>query len=156
MIDAVRIDRLSSCPDVIPILVRWFESEWPAWYGPDGRGSALNDLRSYAGPEGLPRGVVAFVNEVVCGTATLKADSIASCAHLSPWAAAALVEPSKRRRGIGAFLLAAIEREALSMGFSRIYCGTSTSRSLLERTGWEFLEDISHEGECVGIYTKAL
>ncbi|MGH8607612.1 MAG: GNAT family N-acetyltransferase [Gammaproteobacteria bacterium] len=46
----------------------------------------------------------------VCGIAALKAESIASHRHLSPWAAAGLVKPSERGRGIGAQLLAALER----------------------------------------------
>jgi len=156
MVDAIRIERLSAHPKAIPTLARWFEAEWPAWYGPGGRGSAADDLWNYAGLEELPRGVVAFINGRVCGTAALKADSIASHAHLSPWAAAALVEPSKRGRGIGALLVAAVEREALSMGYSRIYCATSTSRSLLERGRWELLENINHEGINLGIYAKTL
>jgi N-acetylglutamate synthase-like GNAT family acetyltransferase len=104
----------------------------------------------------LPRAVVAFADGEVCGVAALKRDSIASHAHLTPWAAAALVAPLRRGRGIGARLIAALEEEARGLGYTRIYCGTSTARSLLMRCGWELLEEITHEGESLGVYSKAL
>ena len=156
MAHGIRIELLSRHPEVLSTLERWFEIEWPSWYGEGGRGNAAADLRSYASPEGLPRAVVAFADGKVCGVAALKPDSIASHAHLTPWAAAGLVEPSRRRAGIGARLLSALEGEARALGYARIYCGTSTARSLLERCGWELLEEISHEGEALGVYSKTL
>jgi hypothetical protein len=53
-------------------------------------------------------------------------------------------------------LVTALEEEARALGYRRIYCGTSTARSLLERCGWELLEEISHEGEALGVYSKAI
>ncbi len=156
MNDRVTVELLCEHTEVLPTLAQWFEDEWPSWYGDGGHGNAAADLRHYASAEGLPRGLVAFEEEQVCGVAVLKSDSIASHAHLSPWAAAALVERSKRGRGIGARLITALECEACALGYDRIFCGTSTARSLLQRCGWELLEDISHEGEALGIFSKAL
>ena len=156
MVSGITIEPLSRHPDVIPTLEKWFEAEWPSWYGVGGRGSAAADLQRYASPDGLPRAVVAFADGAVCGVAALKPESIASHAHLTPWAAAGLVEPSRRRAGIGALLVTALEGEARSLGYTRIYCGTSTARSLLERCGWDLLENISHEGDDLGVYCKRL
>jgi hypothetical protein len=50
----------------------------------------------------------------------------------------------------------ALEGQARSMGFPYIYCGTSTANSLLERGGWELMENIIHEGHDLAIYRKAL
>jgi GNAT superfamily N-acetyltransferase len=156
MLDGITIELLSEHPEALAVLARWFEAEWPSWYGVGRRGDAATDLLSYASPHGLPRAVVAFANGTLCGVAVLKATSIASHDHLTPWVAAGLVDPSQRRAGIGSQLVSALEREALSLGYRRIYCGTSTARSLLERSGWELMEEISHEGEALGIYTKTL
>lgn len=153
---SITIARLSDHPEALPTLEQWFEAEWPAWYGPGGRGSARADLLSYASPRGLPRAFVALAGDEVCGVAALKPSSIAGYEHLTPWAAAALVDPSKRRRGIGARLLAELEREARSLGYTHIHCATSTARSLLERCGWEHREDVSIEGESVGVFRKTL
>ena len=153
---ALRIEPLASHPEVLPVLQAWFAWEWPAYYGAAGRGNARRDLHAYANPAGLPFSVVAFREGAVCGVAALKADSIATHAHLSPWAAAGVVRRDLRGRGIGEQLLLALQRQAAAMGFSKIYCGTSTAEGLLQRTGWRLLERVNHEGELLGIYVKAL
>ncbi|MGQ0836082.1 MAG: GNAT family N-acetyltransferase [Gammaproteobacteria bacterium] len=76
--------------------------------------------------------------------------------HLCPWAAAGLVAPRFRRRGIGASLLSALEDVARHLGYSTIYCGTSTAIGLLTRNRWEFMERVRNNGEDVSIYQKAL
>ena len=88
--------------------------------------------------------------------AALKPDSICTHTHLSPWAAAGFVRPDLRGRGIGGQLVRALERQAKAMGFGQIYCGTSAAESLLQRSGWHLLERVTHEGEILGIYAKAL
>jgi GNAT superfamily N-acetyltransferase len=152
----LRIDYLSNHPEVLPILKEWFETEWAAYYGPGGRGDAQGDLATYANGTKLPVGVVAFLNNDVCGIAVLKAESIKTHSHLSPWAAAAMVHPGHRGRGIGAELIRAVEDEAKRHGYKHIYCGTSTATHLLERRGWRLIERVPYDGENVSIYAKAL
>lgn len=150
------IEPLALHREVLPILRAWFESEWPTYYGVGGRGNAQRDLEAYANQSGLPFGVVAFRDGSVCGVAVLKAESIATHAHLSPWAAGGVVRRDLRGQGIGEQLVLALEREAKAMGFRRIYCGTKTAESLLRRAGWQLLERVDHDGEVLGIYEKAL
>jgi GNAT superfamily N-acetyltransferase len=141
---------------VLPALLAWFRAEWPAYYGAGGRGRAWRDLQAYANADRLPFGVVALRAGVVCGIAALKADSIATHAHLSPWAAAGLVRRDLRGQGIGGQLLRALEERAKVMGFPRIYCGTGTARALLVRSRWTLREQLMHDGEMLGIYEKLL
>ncbi|WP_334189086.1 GNAT family N-acetyltransferase [Noviherbaspirillum sp.] len=150
------IEPLALHPQAIPILCEWFEAEWPSYYGPDGPGSAQNDLHAYANQGSLPVGVVALDAGKVCGVAALKVESIASHRHLLPWAAAGIVHPSLRGQGIGRLLLYALEQEARKLGFDRIYCGTSTAHGLLQRSNWELIEFIDHEGEFLGIFSTSL
>lgn len=156
MTTGLRIDPLALHPEVLPVLQRWFELEWPSYYEAGGPGSAQQDLQAYANLDGLPYGVVAFRDGSLCGVAALKAESIASHAHLSPWAAAGVVRRDLRRQGIGQQLVLALERRAETMGFDRIYCGTSTAERLLQRIGWRLLERVEHDGELLSIYEKAL
>ena len=152
----VRIERLALHPGLLPLLKVWFESEWPAYYGPRGPGDAETDLRAYSNGPALPVGLVAFRDHKVRGVAALKAQSIASHPDLGPWAGAGLVPPKYRRQGIGTKLLHAVETVARDLGFPRVYCATSTSVSLLERSAWQLLERITHNGELVAIYAKTL
>lgn len=156
MTGEVKIEQLAAHPEALSELRRWFETEWASYYAASGPGDAEQDLRAFAHRGSLPVGIVALQDGLLCGVAALKADSIASHSHLSPWAAAGLVKPSMRGKGIGARLVGGLEEEARSLGFARIYCGTSTAGSLLERCGWELAERIIHEGEDLGLYSKAL
>jgi GNAT superfamily N-acetyltransferase len=138
------------------VLQRWFEEEWPAWYGPGGPGNAAHDLLAYSSRDRLPVGLVAFLGDELCGIAVLKAESITSHSHLRPWVAAGLVAPPFRNRGIGSALLAALEQVARDLGYSRIYCGTTAAAGLLRRAAWRFMERTVQDGEDVLIYEKAL
>lgn len=156
MHENISIEPLASHPQAIPILCEWFDAQWSDYYGPGGKGSALQDLKACANQGCLPVGIVALQAGRVCGVAALKAQSIASHAHLCPWAAAGLVEPDMRGRGIGALLLRALEKQARELGFERIHCGTSTAHGLLQRRGWTLLDSVVHDGERLGVYVKAL
>lgn len=149
------VEPLALHPQALPALASWYEAEWPAWYR-SGRGDARRDLQAYSNQGSLPVGVVALKRGIVCGVAALKAESIASHQHLSPWAAAGFVAPALRGQGIGRLLLQALEEQARALGFSRIYCATSTSAALLHRARWQLVEQIIHEGEALSIYEKAL
>ncbi len=128
-------------------------AEWPAWYGAGGAGDVDRDLLEFSASEAdLPVGLLVFEGDEVVGIAALKAHSIPSHTHLGPWAAAGFVLPSQRGRGIGAYLLQGLVAQAANLGFSEVYCGTSTANSMLERSGWELLETIVHDEKSLGIY----
>lgn len=156
MLPTLTINLLADHPEVLPRLERWLVAEWPAHYGPGGPGNAAGDLRSFSNRDDLPLGIVAFDESALCGVAALKAESIASHRHLTPWAAAGLVAPWLRRQGIGASMLAELENQARRLGFDAIYCGTNTAESLLLRADWALLDRITHEGQALGIYHKLL
>jgi GNAT superfamily N-acetyltransferase len=152
----LRIAPLADHPETLPTLKEWFETEWESYYGPHGPGDAQKDLVSYANWGELPVALVAFIGDELCGIAVLKAESITTHAHLCPWAAAGLVSPPHRRKGVGAQLLSGLEEVARTLGYSHIYCGTSTAVGLLHRAGWQFMEHVNYHGDKVSIYQKGL
>jgi GNAT superfamily N-acetyltransferase len=155
-LEAVAVEPLALHPEALPELCRLFEAEWPTWYGIGGPGNATEDLVACSATSGLPFGLVALQRGEVCGVAALKAESIPSHRHLSPWAAAGLVKGPLRGRGIGAALLAALEELARSQGYRAIHCATSTSESLLQRRDYRLLERVVHEGQDLGVYQRGL
>ena len=138
---------------LMPAMSHWLLSEWPDWYGEGGPGNLNADVKAFASSElTLPIGFVALDDGVTVGFGALKAESIPSHRHLGPWAAAGFVLPARRGQGIGAFLLQALVDHAGKLGYEHVYCGTSTSVSLLRRAGWEVIEEIVHAGESMVIF----
>ena len=150
----VRIDYLGEHTELIPTLTGWFENEWPTYYGPDGPGNAQEDLDSYVNRDQLPVGVVVFLDEQPCGMAALKAESIQTYRKLGPWVAAGFVLATHRGKGLGSMLLAEMETVARRLGYKHVYCGTSTSASLLVRSGWRLRGLSEHNAERVRIFEK--
>ena len=100
------VEPLARHPELIPLLAGWFVSEWPTWYGIGCEGNVTQDLQEFAASEtSLPIGFVVFSNGTPTGAGALKAESIPSHKHLSPWAAAGFVIPEQRGQGVGAALL---------------------------------------------------
>jgi GNAT superfamily N-acetyltransferase len=155
MLGSCVIEPLADHPQALPELAALFEAEWPQWYR-SGRANAMQDLQAYANQGSLPVGFVALHDGAVCGAAVLKAESIPSHAHLSPWAGAGVVKAALRGQGIGLQLLRALEVQAKALRFTHIYCGTSTAGTLLERAGWHVLDRITYEGKALVVYAKAL
>ena len=156
MPSALTVRPLAQHPELLPLLAEWFVSEWPNWYGPGGRGNVKEDLAAFAASEAtLPIGMVVFEGQVPIGAGALKAQSIPSHSHLSPWAAAGYVLPSRRGRGVGAVLLQGLVGKAQALGYEYVYCGTSTAESLLTRTGWLPLETITLEGKPLTVFRSA-
>ncbi len=150
----VRVAPLCDFPQHCAPLAAAFEAEWPAWYGPEGPGDARADLRAFADPQrALPVGVVALdAQDAPIGVAALKARSVDSHAHLSPWAAAGYVQPAWRRQGVGARLLDALCAEAVRLGYGAVYCATATSASLLARAGWQLVDTVQHDGRPLQVF----
>ncbi|MGH8083141.1 MAG: GNAT family N-acetyltransferase [Lysobacter sp.] len=151
-----RIDLLADHTGALPALQAMFEAEWPEYYGVDGPGDAADDLAAYCGRDLLPVGVVATLDGEVVGVAALKAASIDAYPQFTPWAAAGLVAPRWRGRGIGAHLILALEAHAMRLGHRAIYAGTATAGSLMRRLGWEYLDTTPQHGVQVAVFRKRL
>jgi len=150
------VEPLARHPELVPLLAEWFVSEWPGWYGLGGQGNVTKDLQDFASSESsLPIGFVVFNNGVPVGAAALKAESIPSHKHLSPWAAGGFVVPVQRGQGIGAALLGSMVAHAREIGYPHVYCGTSTAESLLHRCGWSTIEVTQHAGKPLTVFRSA-
>ena len=156
MSESLVVSPLAQHREYLPLLASWFLQEWPAWYGQADRGNATNDLRTFAASEtALPTGLIVFREGQPIGVGALKAESFPTHKHLCPWAAAGFVLPAHRGHGVGAALLQGLAQKAWALGYSHIYCGTTTSASLPRRCGWAELERIEHEGKSLAIFEKA-
>lgn len=158
--DPIRIDFLADHPEAIPVLKGWFEDAWAPYYGPEGPGDALADLRNSCRRDGMPIAIVALAGDEVVGTAALKAESVGTHPHLTPWLAALLVGEAYRGRGIAERLIAAVEDLAREQAWSCLYVGSGTGSGTpepaLTRRGWEHLETVPYYVGEVSVFRKEL
>jgi GNAT superfamily N-acetyltransferase len=140
-----------------PLVCSWLLAEWPGWYGNGDRGNLLGDVNAFAASEQrLPVGMVVFLGEEPIGFGSLKQESIDTHPQLFPWAASGYVVPARRGQGVGAFLLRALSAHAHAMGYTQVYCGTSTAQNLLLRAGWHEVDRVTHSGKPLTIFRSAV
>ena len=152
----ITIDYLADHREIVPLLTEWFEQEWEPYYGLNGPGNAEEDLLTCSRRDTIPIALIAMCGGEVCGTVSLKSESIATHPHLTPWVAALLVIPSYRGRGVGTALINQTERLAQSLGFSKIYFGGRRTENTLVANGWNVVEDIDYLVGEGSIYVKTL
>lgn len=140
--------------EVLSDLVDLLESEWADWYYPRGA-SARADLSERLERNGLPLGIVAFIDGQLAGTCALTVSS-GGLTERSPWLGGLLVEPNLRRRGVGLALIERARSEARRLGFARLHALTAEARDLFEQAGWRLAENVEVGGMWHGIYVTAL
>ena len=153
-----RVRDLAEVPDLLPVLVEWYQTEWEPYYGPSGPGDAARDLAAAAdGTDRLPICLVALdAGGAPLGTVSLKGESLPSHRHLSPWIAALLVEPGMRGRGVGTALIEAAEAQASRLGFECLYLASSRMRTYLEGRGYERIDEAETLREITPVYSLRL
>ncbi|NVM26775.1 MAG: GNAT family N-acetyltransferase [Desulfobacterales bacterium] len=147
----IRIELLADNSHLIGAIEKWFEDEWPGYYGPRGLGNARKELETCCNRIKLPIALVAVNDNGVYGTVALKSES-ASHTHLSPWLAALYVTPEMRRKGLGLRLVKAVEKLAIEMGSKTIYARSDTAADFFERMGWTGIDKTVFQGQELTIF----
>ncbi|MCR9135844.1 MAG: GNAT family N-acetyltransferase [Alphaproteobacteria bacterium] len=140
----IRIVPLADVTDTIAELADLLVAEWEPYYGPRGPGNAVDDLRARCNRNELPIALVALdIDNKPLGTAALKQDSVGSKPGQAPWLAALVVNPLHRGNGIGTLLVAAIETEAIRLGFTTLYISTNAADRIVQKRGWLPLDTVT-------------
>ena len=129
----MHIDYLSDHPELIPALADWYTTEWEPYYGKNGPGNAVADLRARCNRNRLPLGLLAMDDRTLAATASLGFDVATG---LVPSVIGLLVAESHRGRGIAAALIDACRTEAARLGHNQLFLSTSVLGPMLIRRGW--------------------
>lgn len=104
----------------------------------------LNDfikgLESHLNDKKLPITYVVVENKQFFGTFSLRKSDMDTHQHLFPWLGGVLVHPSKRNKGIGAFLVKKAEMIANELGYNHLYLFTPDKAAWYAKLGWKPLE----------------
>lgn len=143
------IHPLADHVDAIPSIAAWREI-----YGMETQASVQQRIGTWVDRNQIPTALVAVAGNQVIGTVALKEREL----HFSysPWLAGLFVIPQFRRKGVGALLVGAAEREAASLGVERLYLYTPGSQAFYENLGWFALEHCQLPSGAVAVLSKQL
>jgi len=143
--------------ELIVPLAPLFIDEWEPYYGRQGPGDAETDLNDCCNRDEIPLALVAVGEDnEIFGTASLKARSVETHRHLSPWLAAFFVVERYRGQGVGAALVEQIENNALRLGYDHLYVGSRGVTGAMKKKGWSLLDEDEHLRGPVDIYERDL
>jgi GNAT superfamily N-acetyltransferase len=150
----MNIAYLADHHDVIPILAQWFYQEWAYLY-PD---RTIEDVKRLIGERTnknrIPVALVAFAGKELLGTVCLKIHDMDTRLDLTPWLAGLYVSAPRRRQGIGAALVSAIEKKANELSIKKLYLYTLESEGFYLHLGWQVKEKTEYHGYPVTIMEK--
>lgn len=115
-----------------------------------------NGLEAHLNDQKLPIAYVIVENKQFIGTFSLRKCDMDTHQHLSPWVGSVLVHPSKRKRGIGAFLVQKAEMTANELGYNHLYLFTPDKAAWYAKLGWQTLEHTLFNKEPVTVMEKSL
>ena len=124
---------LANHTEFLPALAEWYRDEWEPYYGVDGPGDALADLKARCNENRLPIGIVALQDGHAMGVAALDLDV---ATKLSPSVVGLLVAPECRGQGVASLLLESAKSLADGLGYNRLYISTTMLGDHLLKCGW--------------------
>jgi GNAT superfamily N-acetyltransferase len=131
----VTIRPLADVPEAIPLLARWFYTEWHSY---DGRSLAAIEaqLVQNLARDSIPITFVAQSGSALVGTVSLDLSDLPLFDHLSHWLTSLYVLPAVRGAGIGSALVHHAQKFATSLGIKPLYLWTPGSARIYESCGW--------------------
>ncbi len=151
----MNIAYLADHPHVVSVLAEWFYQEW-AYLHPDRTQADVERIiAERVNRDRVPLALVAFEGDELIGTVCLKVHEM-DRHDLTPWLAGLYVAKPWRRRGIGATLVAAIEKTARDLGLNRLYLYTPEAEHFYSKLQWQVRERTVYNGYPVAIMQKEI
>ena len=125
---ALEIRELSACRDAIPVLTKWFQSEW-GYLGGSSEETTSRLIGTLSSDE-LPTTLVGLVGSDVVATATLKLREMTIRPQYKHWIGSVYVSPEHRRCGYGSSIVTETVCKAVELGIKTLYLQT-TDRQIM-------------------------
>lgn len=116
----------------------------------------IKGLENHLNDRELPITFVVVENKQFVGTFSLRKSDLNTHQHLSPWVASVLVTPSKRKKGIGAFLVKRAEGIAKELGYNCLFLFTTYKEAWYSKLEWQTLERTVFNNGPITVMKKTL
>jgi len=154
--EMVSIAYLADYPQFLPTVANWVYTEW-------GHHNPLLTLQDFEGTfrthlarGAIPLTVIALLDDLPAGTASIRVEDMDIHPELSPWLAAVYVPTDHRNKGIGSKLVGAIENIARSLGIGRLYLWTPDKEHFYSQLNWSVIERPVHLHQKVVLMAKTI
>ena len=149
----ITIDYLAHHPQLADQLAMWSWTEWRSIYELRGQtfDHALKNYRERTNTDRLPLALVAFANQQLVGTVSLKHQDLEIRPHITPCLGGLFVVPSWRGRGVASLLMQRAVEEAAKLKLPKLYLWTSSAEGLYLRLGWAVVERLEYHGKIIVI-----
>ena len=134
-----RIINIRECPEWLERAAGYFADRWgidPQLYRDSMKDSLLNPT--------VPRWYLMLRGDEILGGFGMVDNDFMARTDLGPWLCALYVEPAERGKGLGGMLLDHGRREAVKLGFKKVYLNTDHV-GYYEQYGWRYLGDFAHQ-----------
>lgn len=148
----ITIGFLADHLNTIPILAKWFRTQWPDYFADWSEEEMEQDFLEDISRDRIPSRLVAFASNELAGTIVLRTHVTDELPELQPGLGGLFVVESHRGQGIGTELVRAGMKLAADQGYDTIYATTETAAGILERLGWEFLQMVSNQDRQLALY----
>ena len=143
----MRIVPLEEHPEHIPTLARWHLAEWGHYSADRTQASTEARLRRHVESDGIPLTMVALEDGEPVGSAALVWNDMKTRPEIRPWLADVVVDPARRRRGVGSALVRRLVDRARELGVETLYLYTPDQDRLYASLGWQTLERLEYRDE---------
>jgi predicted N-acetyltransferase YhbS len=148
------LKHLADVPHHAPALARWHQTEWRHLEPGSSVESRTQELL-LARRDAIPMTVVAEVDGVLAGSASLIDSDMDTHPELGPWLASVYVAESVRRRGIGEALVRRIVVEARALATPTLYLFTPHHERMYAQLGWSLVRHEVYYGADVAVMRLA-
>lgn len=145
----------SDRPDLAPVVARWL---WDEFWQANGHSfeETLEAVAHSVTAQPMPRTFILLRDGAPVGTASLVENDLPERPDLNPWLAGVVVDPSFRRNGYVANLVAAVEREGRILGAQTLWLYTRTAERIYARLGWRNVETVRRNEKSYALMMRDL
>lgn len=152
----ITIEYLADVPEVIPVISKWLYDEFNYLIPGKTLEYVIESLQARLNHDIIPLSIVAFENNEILGTVSLKISDMDIRNNLQPWLAGLFVNVKYRNNGVGSFLVKSIEKIAKQLGENELYLYTPNASDFYNRIGWLNFEELEYKSNKVVIMKRFL
>lgn len=131
----------------------WFSPEdWKRFYSR--AGEAVYESWNPHGSDQEHIYIAVSGGEVVGAIALVDFDDVEEFAHLKPWVAAFIVDPTKRGQGFGSLMLVELEKKAREFGIPRLHLWTEDQRDFYLKRGYSLITHRDYPTISIDVMSK--